>query len=98
MDERHPEALLVERDRGVEVVDGDADVVDPDEHLYSDCRASPSRSMSSDYPSSAAGTQTVRKSASLMGAATHPRSSRILRDGAQLLSSQPLHPELPDLP
>ena len=31
MDERHPEGSLVERDRGVEVLDGDADVVDPAE-------------------------------------------------------------------
>ena len=30
--ELHPEALLVERDRRVEVLDGDADVVDPAEH------------------------------------------------------------------
>jgi hypothetical protein len=30
--ERHPVGLLVQRDRRVEVRDGDADVVDPAEH------------------------------------------------------------------
>ncbi len=32
MDERHPEGRLVEGDGGLEVVDRDADVIDPIEH------------------------------------------------------------------
>ena len=43
--ERHPEAALVERERGVEVGDGDADVIDQPEHrarrLLGEARAVP---------------------------------------------------------
>ena len=46
--ELHLEALLVERDRGVEVIDSDADVVDPSEHAAAAVVRSPSPRLAED--------------------------------------------------